>query len=82
MKLVSEYENSAQKVASYKNYLRFNLHCRHSVVVMASLCLRSVIQGRIADTIIGGGKNWSYSGKSEKFGGNRVSETESVSSIA
>ena len=76
MKLGRDYENSAKKVASYKNHLRFNLQSKHNGVVPASLWLHSVVQGKKADTIIleGGespvvGNNWSDSEKSEGFGG-------------
>ena len=52
VKLVRDHENSPKKVASNKNYLRCNLHCKHSDVVLASLRLHSVVQGKKADTVI------------------------------
>ena len=48
MKLVRDYENSAKKVASWKNHLRFNLHCKHHDIMPTSLRLASNIRGEKA----------------------------------
>ena len=78
MKLMSDYENSVKKVASNKkNHLRFNLHCKHNGVVLSSLHMHTVVEGKNVDTTTknteresaAGGKNWSDSEKSEEFGG-------------
>ena len=49
MKLVWDYENSAKKVAPWKNHLHFKLHCKHHDVTPTSLRLASNIRGEKAD---------------------------------
>ena len=52
VKLVRDYENLVKKVASYKNHLKFNFHCNHNGIVLASMRLHGVVPGKKADTII------------------------------
>ena len=52
VKLVRDYENSAKKIANFKNHLRFNLHCKHHGVVPPSLKLSSNVNGKKAENIL------------------------------
>ena len=71
-----DYENSIKKVASYNNHLRFNLHCKHNGIVLASLRLLKCSTGEEGGYDHQEGikspdrcKNWSDSEESEEFGG-------------
>jgi hypothetical protein len=52
VKLVRDYENTAKKVASFKNHLRFSLHCKHHDVMPAGLRLASTVRGEKANKIL------------------------------
>ena len=52
VKLLRDYENSAKKVARFKNHLRFNLHCKHHGITPTSLTLRTCVRGSEANNII------------------------------
>lgn len=52
VKLVRDYENTAKKIANFRNHLRFNLHCKHHDVTPKSLKLTSNIKGQKANNIL------------------------------
>ena len=52
VKLVWDNENTAKKIASFRNYLRFTLHCKHHDVTPISLKLTSNIKGQKANNIL------------------------------
>ena len=52
MKLVQDYDNLARKVASWKNHLCFNLHCKHHDASPMSLRLVSNVRAEKVDKIL------------------------------
>lgn len=52
VELLRDLENTARKIARFKNHLRFNLHCKHHHVTPTSLKLSSTVQGIAAKNIL------------------------------
>ncbi|XP_051781539.1 uncharacterized protein LOC127527292 [Erpetoichthys calabaricus] len=52
LKLVREYEQTARKMADYRNHLRFSLRCRQSGITPKSLQMKSSVKGLRANKIL------------------------------
>ncbi|XP_072033196.1 uncharacterized protein [Amphiura filiformis] len=49
---IRHLEKTGQKIARYRNHLRFSLHCKHQNITPVSLRLSSTVKGRKADNIL------------------------------